>query len=97
MGLAPYALGVLLFIPASLTLQFWQFLLALYVLTFGLAFLETAAHPYVLSMGAAGTANLGFMQLESVRASFVFPLQCFVPIAIDGWRMLRIHDARQHA
>ncbi len=56
-GLALYALGALLFIPASLTMQFWQFLLALYVLTFGLAFLETAANPYVLSMGSPETAT----------------------------------------
>ena len=29
----------------------------LYILTFGLAFLETAANPYILSMGPAATAT----------------------------------------
>ncbi|ARA94716.1 L-fucose:H+ symporter permease [Rhodothermaceae bacterium RA] len=56
-GLGLYALGALLFIPASWTMQFWVFLLALYILTFGLAFLETTANPYVLSMGPEATAT----------------------------------------
>ena len=57
LGLALYAVGALLFIPASLTMQFSLFLVALYVLTFGLAFLETTANPYILSMGPAETAT----------------------------------------
>lgn len=56
-GLGLYALGALLFIPASWTMQFWVFLLALYILTFGLAFLETTANPYILSMGPEATAT----------------------------------------
>jgi FHS family L-fucose permease-like MFS transporter len=57
LGLALYATGALLFIPASITMLFWQFLVALYVLTFGLAFLETAANPYIMSMGPEETAT----------------------------------------
>ena len=56
-GLSLYAIGALLFIPASLSMQFPLFLLALYVLTFGLAFLETSANPYILSMGPEETAT----------------------------------------
>ena len=55
-GLSLYAIGALLTIPASLT-NFWVFLIAFYILTFGLAFLETTANPYVLSMGTAQTAT----------------------------------------
>lgn len=55
-GLLLYATGALLTIPASLT-NFWVFLIAFYILTFGLAFLETTANPYVLSLGAAKTAT----------------------------------------
>lgn len=56
-GLSLYAIGALLFYPAAMTEQFWFFCLGLYVLTFGLAFLETAANPYVLAMGDKETAT----------------------------------------
>lgn len=56
-GLGLYAGGALLFYPAAITEQFWFFCLGLYVLTFGLAFLETAANPYILAMGAKATAT----------------------------------------
>jgi FHS family L-fucose permease-like MFS transporter len=56
-GLGLYAVGALLFYPAAITEQFWFFCLGLYVLTFGLAFLETAANPYILAMGEKKTAT----------------------------------------
>lgn len=56
-GLGLYATGALLTIPASLYQQFNVFLVGFYVLTFGLAFLETSANPYVLSMGSMATAT----------------------------------------
>lgn len=56
-GLALYAIGALLFIPAAASEAFGLFMLALCVLTCGLAFLETAANPYILSMGPAETAT----------------------------------------
>ena len=56
-GLGLYAIGALLFYPAATTEQFWFFCLGLYVLTFGLAFLETAANPYALAMGPKETAT----------------------------------------
>ena len=56
-GLSLYALGALLFYPAAVTEQFFFFLAGLYILTFGLAFLETTANPYILSMGDRTTAT----------------------------------------
>ena len=56
-GLSLYAIGALLFYPAAITEKFVFFLLGLYILTFGLAFLETTANPYILSMGARETAT----------------------------------------
>ena len=56
-GLGLYAVGALLFYPAAITEQFWFFCLGLYILTFGLAFLETTANPYILSMGSPETAT----------------------------------------
>ncbi len=57
MGLALYAVGALMFYPAAQFEIFGFFLVSLYVLTFGLAFLETTANPYILSMGAPETAT----------------------------------------
>jgi FHS family L-fucose permease-like MFS transporter len=56
-GLALYAIGALLFYPAAQSESFMFFCLGLYVLTFGLAFLETAANPYALAMGPKETAT----------------------------------------
>ncbi|TWO34635.1 L-fucose:H+ symporter permease [Seonamhaeicola sediminis] len=56
-GLGLYAIGALLFYPAATTELFWFFCLGLYILTFGLAFLETAANPYALAMGPKETAT----------------------------------------
>lgn len=56
-GLVLYATGALLTIPASIFLDFNVFLVGFYILTFGLAFLETSANPYILSMGPASTAT----------------------------------------
>lgn len=49
--------GALLSIPAAAVANFNLFIVALYVLTFGLAFLETTANPYILSMGPPETAT----------------------------------------
>ena len=57
MGLALYALGVLLFIPAKSMGNFWPFLVAYFILTCGLSFLETTANPYILRMGDRETAT----------------------------------------
>ncbi|MHC5157396.1 MAG: MFS transporter, partial [Planctomycetota bacterium] len=56
-GLTLYALGALLSFPAASMVNFNLFLIALYILTFGLAFLETTANPYILSMGDEKTAT----------------------------------------
>jgi len=57
MGLGLYALGGLLFIPSSYMGQFAPFLLAYFILTCGLSFLETSANPYILAMGQKETAT----------------------------------------
>jgi len=57
LGLILYAVGALLFYPAAKLEAFGFFLAALYILTFGLAFLETTANPYILSMGDEATAT----------------------------------------
>ena len=63
-GLGLYAVGAFLFIPAAAYEQFSFFCVSLYVLTFGLAFLETTANPYILSLGdkETSTRRLNFAQ-----------------------------------
>ncbi len=63
-GLGLYATGAFLFWPAASFEMFGFFLVAYYILTFGLAFLETTANPYILSMGSEKTATrrLNFAQ-----------------------------------
>ncbi|MDR0973609.1 MAG: L-fucose:H+ symporter permease [Prevotellaceae bacterium] len=57
MGLALYAIGAFLFFPAKQTGDYYPFLIAYFILTCGLSFLETSANPYILSMGTEETAT----------------------------------------
>ena len=57
LGLALYAIGTFLFIPAAAKQSFTFFCFSLYILTFGLAFLETTANPFILSLGSKENAT----------------------------------------
>ena len=57
MGLGLYAVGALMFIPAKAVGSYYPFLIAYFILTCGLSFLETSANPYILSMGTPETAT----------------------------------------
>ncbi|NME68735.1 L-fucose:H+ symporter permease [Flammeovirga aprica] len=76
-GLGLYATGCLLFIPAAQFQLFGFFLISLYILTFGLAFLETTANPLILSLGTKSTStrrlNLAqsFNPIGSITGMFV--------------------------
>ena len=56
-GLGLYAVGALLFFPAKLTGLFFPFLLAYFIMTCGLSFLETSCNPYIYCMGSSETAT----------------------------------------
>lgn len=76
-GLGLYATGALLFIPASAIGVYAPFLIAYFILTCGLSFLETSANPYILSMGADETStqrlNLAqsFNPIGSITGMFI--------------------------
>ena len=57
LGLLLYAIGALAFIPASYTGFYYPFLLAYFVMTCGLSFLETSCNPYIYCMGSESTAT----------------------------------------
>ncbi|MBR4898098.1 MAG: L-fucose:H+ symporter permease [Prevotella sp.] len=57
MGLGLYATGALLFFPAKAVGVYGCFLMAYFIMTCGLSFLETSCNPYILSMGDPKTAT----------------------------------------
>ncbi len=77
LGLLLYATGALLFYPAAEVRAYSLFLLALFVIASGLAFLETSANPYVTLLGPAESAerrlNLAqaFNPLGSITGVFI--------------------------
>ena len=75
LGLMLYALGAFLFIPAAKLITFSYFLFALYIIASGLAFLETAANPYVAILGKSETSvqRLNFSQSFNGVALVVGP------------------------
>lgn len=64
LGLGMYAAGAILYYPAGQSGEYWQYLVAIYVLAGGCSILETTANPYILSMGSPETATrrLNFAQ-----------------------------------
>ena len=57
MGLSLFAVGSLMFIPAKMIGYYVPFLLAYFVLTCGVAFLETSCNPFIYRMGSEETAT----------------------------------------
>lgn len=55
-GLGLYMFGALGYVPASLTQNYYMFLVSIFVLASGLSILETSCNPYVISMGPSSTA-----------------------------------------
>jgi FHS family L-fucose permease-like MFS transporter len=86
-GLGLYATGALMFIPANAIGVYAPFLIAYFILTCGLSFLETSANPYILSMGAEETStqrlNLAqsFNPIGSITGMFV--AKTFIQARLD--------------
>ncbi len=64
LGLGMYSVGAILFFPAAQLANFYCYLGAIWILFSGLSILETAANPYIISMGPEETATrrLNFAQ-----------------------------------
>ncbi len=76
LGLMLFSFGAFLFYPAAATRSYAFFLGALFIIASGLAFLETAANPYITVLGdpATGTQRLNFAQSFNGLAAFMAPL-----------------------
>jgi len=82
-GLGLYGAGCILFWPAAIVAQYWFFLMALFVIACGLAFLETASSPFIVQVGSSLNAEqrlnlsqsfnpLGSITGTLVGARFIF-------------------------
>ncbi|HEX7016137.1 MAG TPA: L-fucose:H+ symporter permease [Cyclobacteriaceae bacterium] len=76
LGLALYASGALLFLPAADYRVYGFFLGALFIIASGCAFLETAANPYVTILGPpeGATTRLNFAQSFNGLGAFIAPV-----------------------
>jgi len=87
-GLVLYALGALLFYPAAAMENYFFFLMALYILTFGLAFLETTSNPFIMDMGAEETATQRLNLAQAFNPvgalSGLFVAQTFILAALQS-------------
>jgi len=106
LGLGLYSVGACLFYPAAALENYGFFLAALYILTFGLAFLETTANPYILSMGPEQTAtrrlNLAqaFNPMGALTGLFVaktYILSALQSTATDASGKVLIYDTLDEA
>ncbi len=75
-GLLLYTAGAFLFYPAAQNFSFNFFLAAMFILASGLAFLETAANPYVTVLGDPKTSEFRLNLAQSFNGvgSFIGPI-----------------------
>ncbi|WP_276088500.1 L-fucose:H+ symporter permease [Pedobacter sp. JY14-1] len=75
LGLALFASGAFLFVPAANLGTFLLFIVALFILGCGLATLETVAHPFVASLGDQRTSDqrINFSQTFNAVGTMIGP------------------------
>ncbi len=76
-GLLLFATGAFLFFPAANLGSYGFFLFALFVIASGLAFLETAANPYVSALGTPETSTFRLNMAQSFN-----PIGCVTGILV---------------
>ncbi|MEM6800785.1 MAG: L-fucose:H+ symporter permease [Bacteroidota bacterium] len=83
LGLSLFATGALLFYPASQSMVYGHFLIALFILAGGLSILETTANPYIIAMGdpETGTRRLNLAQSFN-------PLGSIFGVVLSKWFIL---------
>lgn len=76
LGLALFAIGSFLFVPAANAQSFSFFRVALFVLGCGLSTLETVAHPFVAALGHQDTSDqrINFAQSFNALGTIIGPL-----------------------
>ena len=87
MGLSLFAIGSLMFLPAKMLGFYYPFLLAYFILTCGLSFLETSCNPYIYCMGSEETAT---QRLNLAQAFNRFYYECRILDDDMGKRAARL-------
>lgn len=82
-GLILYAIGAFLFIPAASYQEFSFFCISYAIITFGLSFLETAANPFILSLGDKETSTRRLNLAQSFN-----PIGSLTGMAVSAFIML---------
>jgi FHS family L-fucose permease-like MFS transporter len=102
-GLMLFGGGTFLFWPAALIGRYWCFLLALFVMASGLAFLETASNLFIALLGRPESSerrlNLAqaFNPLGSITGSFVGTMFIFSGIELSPARAMELRAAGRYA
>lgn len=91
-GLALYAIGCLLIIPATNYANFYLFLFAFFVLACGLGSLETNANPYMTKLGDEKNASFRINAAQSFNG-----LGQFIGPIVGGMLFLSITKAGQNS
>ena len=101
-GLCLFGAGTFLFWPAALIARYWCFLLALFVMASGLAFLETASNTFIALSGSAETSErrLNFSQafnpLGSIAGSFIGTVFILSGIELSSQRLAVLQASGQY-
>lgn len=93
-GLLLFAIGAYLFIPAANTQLYSFFLVALFIIACGLTILETAANPYISSLGDAETSiqRLNFAQSFNGLAAAMAPVVGARIILTKGYTDIELNN-----
>lgn len=83
LGLGLYIVGALLFFPASQSMQYGHFLVALFILAGGLSILETSANSYILVIGPSQTATKRLNLAQSFN-----PIGAFTGVMLSKYFIL---------
>lgn len=101
-GLLLYSTGTFLFWPAAIVRQYWFFLLALFIVASGAAFLETGANPFIAVLGDPETSErrLNFSQsfnpLGAVAGTLIGTVFIFSGIELKPSEILGLKSAGQY-
>jgi len=101
-GLCLFGAGTFLFWPAALIERYWCFLLALFVMASGLAFLETASNTFIALSGSAETSErrLNFSQafnpIGSMAGSLIGTFFILSGIELSPPRLARLQASGQY-
>ncbi len=102
-GLSLFSLGAILFWPAAIITSYSFFLVALFVIASGLAFLETAANPFIAKLGDEQSAarRLNFAQafnpLGSITGVLIGTVFIFSGVELDAHQIQVLQDGHTYA